>query len=346
MSQRNRLFVLLVAVTLPMFALAALFVVTSVRESRASTERDTVALARAGVLATESFFDGHRRTLSAIALGFRDARRLTEPELRARLIDAAEANPEWDGMSVVGPDGIAIAGSRATSAGADLSERPYLQQMFATGRPVVSDGLRTLREGVPAVLIASPIAFEDGTTGGFVGSVSLSTLASALTQQLTTDARVGLIDRAGQTLVHPDAERVAVLLNVGDRPEVRAAFEGETGFIEAERDGEGTLVAFAPVESLGWAVTVAEDSSAAYAGADAIAWRGMIFVSLAVLAVAIGGWYLGGRLNRSYVEMQAARLAEAEARERAEAVLRSRDEFISIASHELRNPVAAVRGFG
>src|SRR5690606_1072170 len=125
----------------------------------------------AGVLATESFFDGHRRTLSAIGVGFRDARTLTEPEVRARLVEVAEVNPEWDGMSVVGPDGIAIAGSRPTSAGVDLSGRPYLQQMFATGRPVVSEGLRTLLEGVPAVLIASPIAFDDGTTGAILGSV-------------------------------------------------------------------------------------------------------------------------------------------------------------------------------
>lgn len=63
-------------------------------------------------------------------------------------------------------------------------------------------------------------------------------------------------------------------------------------------------------------------------------------------AVAAGGWYLGRRLNRSYIAVQEAREAEQTARELGAAAQRSRAEFLSIASHELRNPVAVIRGFG
>jgi len=346
MSQRRRLLALLLAVTLPLVGLAVLFVVTSVQESRERAREDAVSSARAGALAADSYFSGHQRTLRAIAFGMRTAGDLTEPELRVRLLEATDANPEWDGMSVVGPDGIVIAGTRETSAGADLSEREYLQRLFATGETVVTDGVLTLVESVPAVLIGTPIDFEDGSRGAVVGSVALSTLSRVLTETLAPSARVGLIDSAGNTLVHPDPARVAALLNVADRPEVIAGLAGETGTVHAEREGEPALAAFAPVTSLGWAVTVVESQASVYANADAIARRGAIFIALAMTAVLVGGWALGGRMNRSHAAMLAAQQSEVQARTRAEAALQSRDEFISIASHELRNPVAAIRGYG
>lgn len=345
MSQRRRLFALLLAVTTPLVVLAAFFVVISVQESKERVRQEATAIARAGALATDSFFEGHTRTLRAAALGLGDAPTLAEPELRARLTEFATTSPEWDGMSVTGPDGIVLAGVLPTSAGVDLSGRQYLQELFDTGESVVSEGI-VAKNGFPSVLIAVPVLFADGSTGALGGQVKLETLSSALIQSLTTEARVGLIDAAGQTLVHPDETRVISLLNVSDRPEVISAWAGETGTVEVERDGTNLLVASAPVSGLGWAVTVAEDASAAYVGANAIAMRGSTFILIAVAAVFVGGWFLGGRLNRSYEAMHEAQLAEAFARERAESALRSRDEFISIASHELRNPVAAIRGFG
>ena len=331
---------------LPLVGLAVFFVVTSVQESRDRAREDALAVARAGALATDSFFDGHQRTLRAIALGVREASSRSEPELRRQLTTASEASPEWDGMSVVNADGIAIAGTRDTTAGVDLSGRAYLQRLFATGETVVSEGVITAVEGIPSVIIATPVDFEDGTRGALIGSVTLRTLTAALTETLAPAARVGLIDDLGQTLVHPDPTRVAALINVSDRPEVIAAWSGESGTIDIERDGASILAAYAPVSSLGWAVTAVADADVAYANADAIARRGAILIAVAVLVVLVGGWLLGGRMNRSRAATLHAQQAEAEARERAEAALQSRDEFISIASHELRNPVAAISGFG
>lgn len=346
MSQRNRLFVLLLAVTIPMFTLAAIFVLTSVREARHRADRDALSIAAAAALATESFFEGHIHTLSAIGLTVRDAPGVTEAELRARLADVYRVNPEWDGLSVADEHGTVIAGSRETSAGVDLSEREYLQRLFATGEPVVSAGLVTLVELIPSVIVSVPVSFTDGTRGALVGSVTLQHLSRTLIEDLAQPGvRIGLMDHLGQTLVHPDPERVNNLVPVGDRPDVAAALRGESGTLEAEREGVPTLVAYAPVPALQWAVTVSEPTSSAYLAANHVAERGALLVSMAALAVLVGGWYLGGRLNRSYVAIQEAREAEAQARERAETALRSRDEFISVASHELRNPVAAVSGF-
>ncbi len=337
---------LLFAVMVPLVGLASLFVVTSVQESRERARADAISIARAGALATDSFFAGHQRALRAIAVNMRSAPDLTAPELQQRLLAAWEASPEWDAMSVVGPDGIVIVGTRDDAPGADLSERGYLQHLFATGETVVSDGVITVITKVPAVVIAAPIDFTDGKRGALIGLVNLDTLGPSLTETLTDAGHVGLMDASGSTLVHPDPSRVAALLNVADREEVAAGLAGETGTIHVQRNGEPVLAAFAPVSSLGWAVTVVEDRGSAYGDADAIARRGAILIVLAGAVVLAGGWILGGRLNRSYADTLAAQTAEAEARARAEAALQSRDEFISIASHELRNPVAAIRGFG
>ncbi len=346
MSQRKRLVVFLVAVTVPLALLAAAFVVLSVGDARDRSKEEAEAIARAGAVATGSFIDGHLRALLAVAAGIRHAPELTEEELHEEIRLRLAVNPEWDGMSVIDPAGVVLASSMPDLAGLDLSERAYLQQVFATGRPAVSDGLLTIGGGVPSILLAAPVEFSNGTTGVVVGKLTLRRISEALTANLTTTARVGLIDRSGQTLVHSEASRAAALTQVGDRPEVIAAGRGETGTIEVDRNGTAVLVAYAPIESLGWAVTVAEDSSVAFANANAIARRSLVLAAVALAAVIAGGWYAGRRLSRSYEELQAARAAESEARERAETALHSRDEFISIASHELRNPVAAVRGFG
>lgn len=345
-SQRQRLLLLLLGITIPMVALAAILLYTSIDEARSRARREMSALAQSGALATEWALNGHVRTLAAIGTHLRDAPGRSEPDVRRQLLAALEANPEFDGISVARADGVVIAGSRATSAGADLSERPYFRRLMETGEPVVSDGVRTLIEDVPAVLVAMPLPFDDGTQGALAGSVTLTDLSSILADTLSGRALLALVDSSGQTLVHRDEEGAATLVNVADRPEVQAGFRGESGTMEVARGGQQLLVAFASVPGLQWVVTVAEETHIAYSPADAIRDRGAFFILLTASSVMMGGWALGGRLNQSYAAIQEARRAEAAARERAELALGSRDEFLAIASHELRNPVTAIRGLG
>src|SRR6185437_10774133 len=87
----------------------------------------------------------------------------------------------------------------------------------------------------------------------------------------------------------------------------------------------------------GWVATVSQGKAAALAPAYHLAWRGLAVIAAACTAVVLAGLLVARRIRRSYEAVE-------EARERAEQATRARDEFLSVASHELRNPIAAIHG--
>jgi signal transduction histidine kinase len=113
-------------------------------------------------------------------------------------------------------------------------------------------------------------------------------------------------------------------------PGVAAALRGEAGSVSAQFQGEPSLVAFAPVAPYGWGVLVSEPESIAFASARAQLLEHLAVLLATLLVVAALGWVLGGRLSMLY--------------ERVERAVRTRDEFLAAASHDLRNPLAAMRG--
>ncbi|HKX93064.1 MAG TPA: transporter substrate-binding domain-containing protein [Methylibium sp.] len=80
-------------------------------------------------------------------------------------------------------------------------------------------------------------------------------------------------------------------------------------------------------------------------GAEARAWLRRLLPLFAVLAVALAvslAW--GVKLQREVARRQRAELALTEARDHAEGLARARQDFLTVASHEIRTPVNAVVG--
>jgi signal transduction histidine kinase len=101
--------------------------------------------------------------------------------------------------------------------------------------------------------------------------------------------------------------------------------------------GNEWLEAYAPVADTGWGVVVSEPAAQAFAPAQRQAAVALLaLVSTLVLAGLIG-WFLGGRLAALYQQAVAAR-AE------AESAANLRDSVLASVSHDLRSPLAAIRG--
>src|SRR5690606_5964394 len=129
----------------------------------------------------------------------------------------------------------------------DLSDRGYFQRVMDTGRPAISNGVLTRLQALPAVSIGVPVALSDGNSGVLVSSVSLQSLAAALAVG-PNEAQIGIVDGAGQTIVHPNLDRVATLANIAARPEIAAARAGESGVLLVDRDDAQYVVAYVPME--------------------------------------------------------------------------------------------------
>jgi PAS domain S-box-containing protein len=97
--------------------------------------------------------------------------------------------------------------------GVNYQDRPYLQRLNETWKPVVSDGLRGRRSGEPHIIMGAPIFFTADRK--LRGSVTASLLLEPLHQRIAVNARAGqarvvLVDATG-AVISDSAGKVAAL---------------------------------------------------------------------------------------------------------------------------------------
>jgi signal transduction histidine kinase len=339
LARRASVLRVVVLSALPLVLLAAIWVWLAAAADRERIVESRLALARAAALVVETFLDDNLSTIQAVAL----APGLTEPQnadataryLR-RLVDE---HPDWGGAGLVDGDGWNTLGTENSPRSVNVADRPYFRQAVATGRPTVSDGIIGRGRGAAAVVLAAPTELASGGRGVFAVPLPTGKLAETLQAQIGTGTiTVGLVDGAGQALVASDPEPATALAVLRGRPEVDAVLAGQMGSRVVQSGGRETLVAYAPVRSHGWGVLIAEPTAAAFAWAQRNLLERLALLGLVILLVGWIGWYLGGRLARYYEEAVAARAL-------AEEAVRTRDEFLASAAHDLRNPLSAVRGY-
>jgi signal transduction histidine kinase len=327
-TYRVRILSLLVIAGLPMVLLALYGLGRYVQESGADIAAERVAMAQSAALTADSFAGDLRAAARTLALD--DA--ITDPTRREELPDLLEtllgANTNWQQVAVFAADGhlLAVAGSGAV--GRDESEQDYFRRVLVTQQPAF--GLDSPSNGRRTLVLGVPVTFRDGGLGVIRVVPSLQRLGSELQAQAHGGGRqILLLDRQGGVLL-PNPATVPPL----DPSVTQAVLAGETG---SARIGNELLLAFAPVADTGWGVVVSEPAAQAFAPAQRQAVVAILaLVSTLVLAGLIG-WFLGGRLADLYQQAISAR-AE------AEGAARLRDSVLASVSHDLRSPLAAIRG--
>ena len=336
MSQRARVLWVIALTVLPLVALVAARVWQEYREDRARIAAERAGRAATAAFTVQVYIDNHLAAARSIALHPALARGHATPELAAFLERVAAENPDWAGIGVVRPDGTSLLGTRS-EAPVYVGDRPYFQEAVATGRPVVSSALIGRRTGLPTIVLAVPFDLEGGGRGVLVAPLPTERFARQFISKVGSALlQVAVIDARGQTFIHSDPARAKALASLAGEPAAKAALAGEAGSIVASAAGVERLVAYAPVPGHGWAVLLSEPAESAFAPV-----RHEMLERLAVLAailalVAALGWVLGTRLSKLY---QRALDARAE----LERALRTREEFLAAASHDLRNPLATIR---
>jgi len=335
-SQRARVLWVIALTVLPLVALMAARVWQEYREDRSRIAAERAGLAATAAFTVQVFIENHLATARSITLHPALALGRATPELEAFLERVAAENPDWAGVGVVGPDGTSLLGTRGEKP-IYVGDRPYFKQAIATGQPVVSSALIGRRTGLPTIVIAVPFDLERGARGVLLAPLPTGRFAQQFVAKIGSPSlQVAVIDAEGQAFIHSEARHAEALASLAGEPGAKAALGGEAGSIVARAGGGERLVAYAPVPGHGWAVLLSEPAASAFAPAR----HGML-ERLAVLAailalVAVLGWVLGSRLSKLYQRA-------VDARAELERALRSREEFLAAASHDLRNPLATVR---
>lgn len=338
MSQRAGVLRVVALSALPLVLLAGGWLWTAAAADRERVIESRLALARAAALVVESFLNDNLTTAQAVAL----APGLADPanaDAAARYLKRlADANPAWDGAGFVDADGWNLVTHSTPPHSVYVGDRPYFQKAVATGRPVVSNGIVGRVRGSAGVVLAAPVDLPTGGRGIFVVALPTARLGQSLQAQIGSgQIQVVVVDAASQALVSDAPAPLTSLASLRGRPEIDAVLAGAAGSQVVQIAGAETLVAYAPVAAHGWGVLVAEPTASAFAWVRRNLVERLALLGVIVLLVGWIGWYLGGRLARYYRETVAARTL-------AEEAVRTRDEFLASAAHDLRNPLTAIRG--
>ncbi len=237
------------------------------------TERDTVAaqrLRQMGETVRMSQILSRRvvdlqRALQ-LTSGQIDAATLADPQ---QLLRFMEARPVLDAMfsSVFVTSGkgrlLVLSQGRVLSMpNTDLSDRKYLAQTLADGRPVVSEPITSRVSGEPIVIFTYPLWHEGRVNGALGGSLRLTSreLVADLAEDDDSGALLTIADSKGTILAHPRTDKV--LNSIAQEPRLAQAFEA-------------WLAAGAALEPAGLLLPQAGElvSVSGVAGTDWLVWR-------------------------------------------------------------------------
>ncbi len=393
MALRTQLLVPVIVASLPLavFAAAIMFTLWQYQQNRLETQQKETAAALASVVEKE--LSSTVRQLQYLGTGPELVRGDFDGFLkRARQVLAIAR--EWTNVVLYSRDGQQLVNANfPLPAGRNTATQRQIDQVFATGRPVVSDLFLGPASGRLIAAISVPVALQGRTIYVLSATFNLGVLDELLKERTVPGGIAGIQDRQLRIVSRapsPDEYRgkppVPALLEA-----MRAAPEGLARFRSYE--GIEVFTAWTRMPSTGWSVAFSvptETTDAAFrrhilllGSAEVLIFLTAAFaaafvgrrVSAAIERAAdqadgvAGGWppdlpRTGVReldsLARALEDAAAKLSAEArqrakaeherdrllalekEARSAAEAANRSKDEFLAMLGHELRNPLGAV----
>jgi signal transduction histidine kinase len=337
-SARPRVALLIVLTTLPLLLLTALIAWRGARDAESRVEEDRHALAEAAALTVSSWLDAHMASLQTVARTPDITDPYNRPDLPGFLSRTLTDHPEWESIDIFGPQGLNIASTSAAPGSLSLPEEVDFEQAIAGGKASVSAATLSPRSGRTVIVLTVPVDFFNGTRG----ALSIHLLTVRLNDVLhsvrkSERGQLALVDREGKTFAGTRIDVQTSLPSRRGRPETDAVLSGKSGTVRTDdEDGTDALIAYAPITSTGWGILAAQPISVAFGPARRQLTEQVALLGMVAILTGMIGWYFGSRLSRSYER-------EVEALARAEDAGRLRDEFLSAASHDLKNPLTAIK---
>jgi diguanylate cyclase (GGDEF)-like protein/PAS domain S-box-containing protein len=201
------------------------------------------------------------------------AAELERPNLMQKNLEGRPGlRSEFDALSVISAAGkIVAAVPYDPGRGAiNLSDRPWIREVLARGRPVVSPPHRARLNGEPQVILAAPILGPRGeTVGTLAGTLYLfqsNFLGNIGRTSVGKTGSFALFTRDRLIVMSSDKERI---MTQGPAPGVSAPFDNATAGREGSEEGvdnrgSRALYTYKSLQSVPWALVAALPGEEAY----------------------------------------------------------------------------------
>src|SRR5438067_4738097 len=305
--ERLRIVAIIALAFVPLLFIELALVQSQTQAGRESIAAGRLALARSVASASDTFIDGNLATLRALT-NTRSVKDADVQNVNAILTPILRQDPNWLTFGLSSADGWNLSSFTTGPHTVNISDRDYFQAALA-GRDGVGSVLLTRGSlNTKTIVLAVPVTFNDGTKGVLSGALSLVNLERQLGQVVpseTIDLR--MVDRLGHEFIGANAGGDS-LPDENARPEVRDGLAGQSkALVAKDTRGRDGLLAYAPAVKAGWVVILSEPIATAFTLPDRLGQTAFVLTLLGVAAALAIAWYLGGRLARSYVEVDLAR---------------------------------------
>ena len=305
--ERLRVIAIIALAFLPLVLIETTIIGQQAQAGRESIEAGRLALVRSAAGAADGFVTGNLSTLRALTQT-RSIRSADVDTVNTILRPIVQGDPNWLTIGLSSADGWNLSSLTTAAHSVNISDRDYFQAAVAgndsVGSVLVTRG--TLR--AKTIVLAVPVAFDNGTKGVLSGALSLANIEKQLNDVVpgsTINLRV--IDRLGHQFIGPGSEG-DTLPDQNALPEVQRGLAGLSNtLLSNDPAGSESLTAFAPATQAGWVIVLAEPAASAFALPAGLT-RLAVLLTLVGLLAALGiAWYFGGRVARSYVAVESAR---------------------------------------
>jgi signal transduction histidine kinase len=342
---RARLLALALLAVLPALGLVA-YTAKQNRDTLArQVEESSLRLARLTSGEHERAIEGARQLLTGLAR-IPEIQRGDAPCERL-LSDLLVRFPTYANFGVADLKGRVFCSAIATQGTVSVADRSYFKGAVAGRDFTIGDFQVGRITGVPTLNFGYPILDDRGRTRSVVfAALALESLSEVTVRaELPPGSSTIVVDGSGVILAHsPDPERY-VGRSIPDTGLVRRMAASTSGTADLPGpDGVRRVYGWVRLQGSGSvSVAVGVPSATAFADVNRTYWRTVIALALVGMLALGAAWYVG----TLFIVRPVTRAIELErqARERLEQVDRMRSDFVSMVSHELRNPMATIRGF-